>query len=242
MLWLDVFRFDDDTTLSKCLSEGWHAIRAARSPNVYGSQRAADEAQVQRSPTRRPPSTSAARYFDGRFNDLELNLNCEFANFRQPLAQFPGGQVEQLYSWAQETYGPDAQPLLPLSAPLPDLTGNSGLLAQGGALITPPADATGGPARPRSSSSPWPIRWLRTLVSSFTRPRFLSVWLGPTEGRSFDPAYYFFFQDNRRCYWVEARSSALAAYLPAGPDALRGTLRLSPLLPPVHAPVLESAL
>ena len=72
--------------------------------------------------------------FDGRFSDLELN-NLGIAIY---------GHEEQLLTWAQATYGQDAQPLLPLSAPDPDLTGEPYLNPQAGALTTGPANVPAG--------------------------------------------------------------------------------------------------
>ena len=72
--------------------------------------------------------------FDGRFSDLELN------NFDMVV----NGTEFGMLAYAQTAYGPDAQPLLPLSAPDPDLAGEPSLIPFAGTLATVPANATGG--------------------------------------------------------------------------------------------------
>jgi hypothetical protein len=131
--------------------------------------------------------------FDGRFGDLELNN----------LPTVAGG----LLTYAQATYGPDALTLLPLNSPDPDLIGDSGgkLIPQAGALVTVPVDPTIFPnltfvlnfssasaleqyAGPLLNATPFPLRIV-----------------GPDTDLDFKPASYFFFQDNRRCYFVESQ-------------------------------------
>ena len=142
--------------------------------------------------------------FDGRFGDLELN------NFNIALY----GVVEPFYPYAQSTYGPDAQPLLPLSSDL-RLVGDSSLLAQAGALVSGLAAASGGSSQ--------------TLVLDFTGGPLLNAAplplrvVGPDSDLVWDPSSYFFFQDNRRCYWVESENyywtgSAWSPVTPADPS------------------------
>jgi hypothetical protein len=133
--------------------------------------------------------------FDGRFSDLELN-NLGIAIY---------GVQEQLLSWAQSTYGPDAQPLLPLSAPDPDLTGEPYLTPQAGALITGPANVPAGyyQIAPLTFTSAGALEQnVGPLLNAAMYP-FRVV--GPDSDLNFDPASYFFFQDTRRSYWVESQ-------------------------------------
>ena len=133
--------------------------------------------------------------FDGRFSDLELN-NLGIAIY---------GVQEQLLTWAQSTYGPDAQSLLPLSAPDPDLTGEPFLNPQAGALITGPANVPAGyyQIAPLTFTSIGALEQnVGPLLNAAMYP-FRVV--GPDSDLNFDPASYFFFQDTRRSYWVESQ-------------------------------------
>ena len=146
--------------------------------------------------------------FDGRFSDLELR-NLEVPTTAQTsTGVLPAGYTlaVPLLTHAQAAYGLDAQPLLPLpdSQADPDLAADSGLIPRAGALASLPADPAQGPAQ--------------TLVLNFTSagaleqsvgpllntaPVPLRV-VGPVSDLNFDPTSYFFFQDNRRCYWVQS--------------------------------------
>ena len=142
--------------------------------------------------------------FDGRFSDLELN------NFEVPGLYPDNFQQDVFYAFgvallkhAKQVYGPDAQPLIPLTAADPDLTGESSLLPVAGALAAFPNATHGGNqviqlnfpslggqeqnVGPLLASAPLPVRVI-----------------GPSSDLAFDPTTYFFFQDNRRCYYVEA--------------------------------------
>ena len=150
--------------------------------------------------------------FDGRFSDLELrNL---------PIYEMNGNQAWGLLAYAQATYGPDARPLLPLTAPDPDLNGEFQLVPQAGALETTPADPTQGPNQPQplvffpaSALDMGPIVLLGAAPIPFRV-------VGPDSDLSFDPASYFFFQDNRRCYFVESPKFywSGSAFLPTVPS------------------------
>ncbi|MGH9205499.1 MAG: hypothetical protein ACRD1G_02910, partial [Acidimicrobiales bacterium] len=111
-----------------------------------------------------------------------------------------------LLAHAQATYGPDAQPLLPLpdNQADPDLTGEPSLLPFAGALATMPADPTQG--------SNQTVQLTFTSAGSMeqnvgpllnTAPLPYRV-VGPADEIAFDPGTYFFYQDNRRCYFVES--------------------------------------
>lgn len=130
--------------------------------------------------------------FDGRFSDLELNNLSIIAN----------GNEEALLSWAQSTYGPEALPLLPLTASDPDLNGEPNLLPQAGALVTGPTDVNAGanPSIPLAFASADALEQnAGTLLGSAQVP-FRVV--GPDTDLAFVPSSYFFFQDSRRCYFV----------------------------------------
>ena len=153
--------------------------------------------------------------FDGRFSDLELN-NLGIAIY---------GQCGAALTHAQSTYGPDAQPLLPLTTPDPDLTGELGLTPQAGALRGVPQLEPAGPPNPAPQRSPRPARWSRMLDRcSTTAPLPFRV-VGPDTDLAFDPASYFFFQDNRRCYFVESQKyywtgSAFSPVVPSDPSTV----------------------
>jgi len=163
--------------------------------------------------------------FDGRFADLELQ-NFDVAG--QFLGQLEGTNYDYsvpLLSHAQSTYGPDAQPLLPLTAPDPNLTSEPGavpLVPMAGALSTGPADPTQG--------SPQNTVLAFTSVDALEQNvgRLLNQAqvpfrvIGPVSDLGFDPASYFFFQDNRRSYYVQtqkyyATGSAWSPVVPSNP-------------------------
>jgi hypothetical protein len=142
--------------------------------------------------------------FDGRFSDLELR-NTEVPG--------PDVSVDPDFPWAipllthaQTTYGPDAQPLLPLpeSQADPDLGTEPGLVPQAGALATQPADPNQG------SNQTLPLNFTGVALEQNTGPLLntasvpFSV-VGPDSDLNFDPTLYFFYQDNRRCYFVESQ-------------------------------------
>jgi len=143
--------------------------------------------------------------FDGRFSDLELN-NLEIPgvypdNFQQDVF-FAFGRP--LLTHAKQVYGPDAQPLIPLTAPDPNLTGESSMLPIAGALAAFPS-ATGGAKQTIQLSFPsvGPLELYNgPLLDSATVPVRV---VGPSSDLSLDPTTYFFFQDNRRAYYVEAQ-------------------------------------
>ena len=128
--------------------------------------------------------------FDGRFNDLELrNLDIVV-----------GGTELSLLSYAQNAYGPDAQPLLPLPTNQadPDLVGEPGLFPLAGSLATLPPNANGGP----NQTLPLNFPSVGNLLTAAPIPFHI---VGPANDLSFDPGTYFFFQDNRRSYYVESQ-------------------------------------
>jgi len=156
--------------------------------------------------------------FDGRFNDLQLS------NAEVPGQFITAGfdRAVPLLSHAQSTYGPDAQPLLPLSAPDPNIGGEPGLEPFAGSLASAPADPNQGSTQtlPLAFTSATALEQnVGPLLNTAQIP--LRV-VGPVTEVTFDPASYFFFQDNRRAYWVEAQKfywtgSAWSPVLPSNP-------------------------
>jgi hypothetical protein len=127
--------------------------------------------------------------FEGRFGDMQLS------NIEIPV----GTLTATLLTHAQATYGPDAQGLLPLFPVEPNLTGEMGLIPQAGALATaavpPPANSGTILTLPLSFAS---VDTSSVLQSAQVPFRVV----GPLNDLEFDPGAYFFFQDNRRCYYV----------------------------------------
>jgi hypothetical protein len=155
--------------------------------------------------------------FDGRFSDLELR-NLDIAVNSTKFG---------LLSYAQRIYGPDTQPLLllPGNQADPDLFGEPGLVPQAGALATQPANPNQG------SNQTLPLNFTSTgaleqnvgpLLNAAPLP-FRVV--GPASDLNFDPASYFFIQDNRRCYYVESQKlywtgSAWSPVVPSNPGGV----------------------
>ena len=147
--------------------------------------------------------------FNGRFSDLELrNMEVPAGTLvtpaGQPPQQMPPGYnlAVPLLPHAQATYGSDAQVLLPLpdNQADPNLAGDSGLIPQAGALVTLPANPSLG------SNQTLQLNFTAQNVGPLlnTAPIPFRI-VGPNTGLTFDPASYFFFQDNRGCYWVESQ-------------------------------------
>ena len=209
-LWLDVFRFGEydasiiamaehfDIVAAQLLAEAAQANTDATAAGIETTVATSFEqaAAMMEANDIAPRAVHVGRaVFDGRFSDLELN-NLGIAIY---------GVEEQLLTWAQSTYGPDAQPLLPLSAPDPDLTGEPYLTPQAGALITGPANVPAGyyQTAPLTFTSAGALEQnVGPLLNAAMYP-FRVV--GPDSDLNFDPASYFFFQDTRRSYWVESQ-------------------------------------
>jgi hypothetical protein len=161
--------------------------------------------------------------FDGRFSDLELrNVQVPGPDSLDP--DFPFGVL--LLEHAQSTYGPDAQPLLPLpdNQADPDLATEPGLVPQAGALATQPADPNLG------SNQTLPLNFTGVALEQNTGPLLNTASVpfrvvGPDSDLNFDPTLYFFYQDNRRCYFVESQKfywtgSAWSPTPPSNPDTV----------------------
>ena len=209
-LWLDVFRFGKYDAGTIALAEVFEIFAAqffsqASQANTSADLAAADTslgnlnqdiAEQLEANDLQPRAVHVGRaVFDGRFSDLELN-NLGIAIY---------GVQEQLLSWAQETYGPDAQPLLPLSAPDPDLTGEPFLNPQAGALTTGPANVPAGyyQIAPLEFTSANALD--QNVGPLLNAAMFPFRVVGPDTDLNFDPTSDFFFQDNRRSYWVESQ-------------------------------------
>ena len=132
--------------------------------------------------------------FDGRFSDLELN------NFDMVV----NGTEYGLLAYAQTAYGPDAQPLLPLSAPDPDLAGEPSLVPFAGTLATVPANATGGTTQTLQLNFTSATALEQNVGPLLNTAQVPFRVIGPDSNLTFDPASFFLFQDNRRSYYVES--------------------------------------
>jgi fibronectin type 3 domain-containing protein len=154
--------------------------------------------------------------FDGRFSDLELSDLTV-----RTLIDDSGTTSYGLFTWAQQHYGLDAQPLLLLDTPNPLYTGDMGLIPQAGALTTPAV----------ANMLPNALQPGGTLPLAFA-----SVDLSPILNtaqvpfRVVVPVTYqefhgdegsFFFQDSRRCYWVETET----IYSSTGTTGVQGSYR-----------------
>ena len=164
--------------------------------------------------------------FDGRFSDLELSNSQVPGQYGTTLGS--GTVIDQavdLLSHAQSTYGPDAQPLLPLDAPDPNLTGEPNLTPFAGALTSVPANPTQG--------STQTVQLTFTSVSALEQnvgPLLNTAQIplrvvGPDSDLNFDPASYFFFQDSRRSYYVESQKnywtgSMWSPIVPSSPNSV----------------------
>jgi hypothetical protein len=165
--------------------------------------------------------------FDGRFNDLELrNLPASFqldgTSTTPILALNPADS--RLFTHAQSTYGPDAQTLLPLpdAQADPNLTGEPGLVPLAGALATQPRGPSDPATAPLNFTSVGAVEQnVGPLLNTASVP-FRVV--GSDTDLAFDPTSYFFYQDNRRCYYVESMRyyQSGSAWTPVPPSDPRG--------------------
>ena len=192
--------------------------------------------------------TSGARCSTGA-SAISSCAICWCASFSTTATDSPPWYATMLLQHAKSTYGPDAQPLLPLpdNRPIPTSPASRGLVPRPARSRRTPAPPAPRPRRCRSPSR-------RSARSSRTSARCSDAApvpfrvVGPATDLAFDPASYFFFQDNRRCYFVESQRfyrtgsawSPVRAVEP-GQRSVPGALRLPPLLPPVHAAVLAPA-
>jgi hypothetical protein len=145
--------------------------------------------------------------FDGRFSDLEL----------RNLPVIAGGSETGLLDHARTTYGQDADPLivLPDAQADPDLQGEPGLVPKAGSLTTMALNA---PTFPLVFTSLAALEQDVGPLLNTARVPFRVV--GQVSELSFDPSSYFFYQDNRRCYFVEGSRYYQwgSAWLPIAPS------------------------
>ncbi len=193
-LWVDVFRFGGYNADDVALAEGFEAVALAGAGSTSDANAIAAQYSAVIAGLTSPKAVHVGRaVFDGRFNDLELNSELQIAVY---------GNVDNLYAYAQSTYGPDAQPLLPLAAPDPDLNSDSGLEPEAGALAAFPSAGQNSILQLNFTSAGALEQNVGPLLNAAPVP--LRV-VGPDTDLNFDPTSYFFFQDNRRCYYVESQ-------------------------------------
>ena len=147
--------------------------------------------------------------FDGRFSDLEL----------RNLHVYVNGEDVLLLDHAQQIYGPDSRTLLPLHAPDPDLVADSQLVPEAGALSTVPPNSS---STLQLNFTPVVLQQNPGPLLNAARVPFRVV--GPATDLVFDPSSYFFYQDNRRSYFVSTvkyfwTGSAWAPVPPSNPDS-----------------------
>jgi len=134
--------------------------------------------------------------FDGRFSDLELRGISTIYNGPGDLSML------NLLTHAQKVYGHDAEPLIPLTVADPDLATEPGLAPKAGSLVTNPrgvSDPSTIPLSFTSLANQLPTSSV-TLLNTAQVPFRV---IGPDDSLVFDPTAYFFYQDSRRCYYVE---------------------------------------
>jgi hypothetical protein len=145
--------------------------------------------------------------FDARFSDLELrNLPIIINNSEVGLLDH-----------ARSTYGPDADPLIPLpdAQADPDLQSEPNLVPKAGSLATIGSNAA---TLPLTFTSLGALEQdVGELLHTASVP-FRVV--GEDSDLAFDPGSYFFYQDNRRCYFVEGGRYYQwgSAWLPVAPS------------------------
>jgi hypothetical protein len=157
--------------------------------------------------------------FDGRFSDLELQnllVPTMFENIPSP----PWYTVK-LLTHAKSVYGPDAKPLLALSSPDPNLVSEPSLAPEAGALAGYPGVGANSPVQLNFTSAGALEQNVGPLLNTASLPMRV---VGPDSNLNFDPTSYFFFQDNRRCYWAESQKyyqtgSAWSPLLPSAPGS-----------------------
>lgn len=145
--------------------------------------------------------------FDARFSDLEL----------RNLPVIIGNSEIGLLDHARGTYGPDADPLILLGDPQadPDLQGEPNLVPKAGSLATLGSNAS---TLPLTFTSLGALeQGVGELLHTASVPYRV---VDEVSDLSFDPSSYFFYQDNRRCYFVEGSRYYQwgSAWLPIAPS------------------------
>lgn len=171
--------------------------------------------------------------FDGRFSDLELR------NLGIPYSGLGDVSMDHLLSHAQQVYGPAAQTLMALTTPDPDLVGEPNLLPIAGALVSPMPTTFLPPGYHTVMPLTFtPANGLEMDVGTLLNDALVPFRIvGPDTDLNFDPGLYFFYQDNRRCYYVESRKSYPRGkiFLPVTPakelSAVTSLARIAPVPP-----------
>lgn len=154
----------------------------------------------------------ARAVFDGRFNEMQQR------NVPILVLSAKKGLLEH----AQLTYGPDAHPLLPLPDALaePEMYSEPSLEPRGGAFMSIQPVATGS-----NSQSVQLVFTASFLTGQNPGPLLAQAPLpfrviGSAADLGFDPSSYFFFQDNKRSYYVETDKNFLtgSAWSPVSPS------------------------
>jgi hypothetical protein len=145
--------------------------------------------------------------FDARFSDLELRNLPAVVHFQEV------GVLDH----ARLTYGPDSDPLIPLpdAQADPDMQGEPGLVPKAGSLATVGSNAT---TLPLTFTSLGALeQGVGELLHTASVPYRV---IGEVSQLAFDPSTYFFYQDNRRCYYVEGNRYYQwgSAWLPVAPS------------------------
>ena len=143
--------------------------------------------------------------FDARFSDLELRNLPVVIHFSE----------SGLLDHSRAAYGPDADPLITLAAADPDIQPEPGLVPKGGSLATVGSNAT---TLPLTFTSLGALeQGVGELLHTASVPYRV---IGEVSELEFDPSTYFFYQDNRRCYFVEGMRYFQwgSAWLPIAPS------------------------
>ena len=205
-------------TLKTVMSGSWLFLDVFRLGGGYfGEGGAADSAPSPFTlaiPMEEPVAYHIGRaIFDGRFNEMQQrNLHAFFGELnRVTLARGwreinPGWREVSMFEYAQTAYGPAAQLLVPLSAPVPSLGGEPGLEPRAGALSTVGRGSNGPSTIPLTFTSLGSLEeYVGPLLATAHVP-FRVV--GPNAAYFFSPEDHFVYADKQRSYFVRPRVEA----------------------------------
>ena len=181
-LWIDVFRLGPYTI------DEWSVTESVAGIVVFS------ESGIDEKVNNKVATQIGRAAFDGRINALEL---------RDTSVSLSGSVQWNYFDYAQQKYGADARPLLPLPANQTDddLTGEPHLVPEAGALVTEPQGRMGPSSIPLSFTGVALQQNGGDLLE--TAPVPLRV-IGPCTDLQFDPTSYFFYADAKRSYYVES--------------------------------------
>ena len=207
-LFVDVFRLGsfDAVTYNNSNDTLWQNKYASLT-NYTAAEEAADEVYFSAEAAEDAINSTEAvqigrAIFDGRFSELQQNNLSVLINF----------QTVTLLDHAQATYGRDALPLLPLDNIDGDLVSEPNLIPRTGALVTQSPNTSGASVQ----MIPLQFTALANEANSFKLLETAQLpfrIVGPVSDLNFDPSNYFFFNDNRRSYYVEAQKLYLTGSL-----------------------------